>query len=75
MKTASLEVCFIFLPTHIPITESKTHKMAHIIFLVVDVLSSIIFELRGLCLLDVKKTPACINFVFWLMMTMIGYTA
>jgi hypothetical protein len=66
-----------FLSTHFPITESKTHKMAHIIFLVVDILSDVTFELYGLCLLgeDDKKTPVSINFIFSLMTTMTGYTA
>jgi len=66
-----------FLSTHFTITESKTHKMAHLIFLVVDILSDVIFELCGLCLHgeDDKKMPVCINFIFLLMMTMTGYTA
>jgi len=76
MMATSLAVCFTFLSTHIPISESQTHKMAHIIFLVVDILSGVIFELCGLCLLGEgdEEMPVCINFVFLLMMTMTGYT-
>jgi hypothetical protein len=37
MKTTSVAICFVFLSTHFPITESKTHKMAHTTFLVVDI--------------------------------------
>jgi len=77
MKATSLAVCFMFLSTHIPITESQTHKVTHIIFLVVDILSGVIFEFYGLCLFgeDDKKMPVCINFVFLLTMTITGYTA